>query len=371
MRQLRTAESMARVMQGIFRHRTSVPIRSKVTVPMRHTVPSRVDWVDIAKGICIIMVVLMHSTLGVEKAVGAEGWMHELVVFARPFRIPAFFLVAGLFLARRIDQPWREYLDSKVVHFAYFYVLWLVIQCAFKCGMEAERWDLVPLHMLEGLVQPYGTLWFIYLLPVFFVAARLLRGVPHMVVLAGAALLQIAPIHTGWIVVDEFADRFVFFYAGYALAPFVFRFAETVRTRPVLAAVALVGWAVANLVAVEADVAGLPGVALVLGAAGAAAVVAVSVLLVPTAAGMPLRYCGANSIAVYLAFVLPMAATRIVLVGTGVVPDIGTMSLIVTIAAVSGPLILERLVRGTRLDFLFVRPAWARLGRRDRLVAAE
>ena len=35
----------------------------------------RVDWVDVAKGICIIMVVMMHSTLGVEKAAGAPGWM--------------------------------------------------------------------------------------------------------------------------------------------------------------------------------------------------------------------------------------------------------------------------------------------------------
>ena len=27
---------------------------------------SRIDWVDYAKGFCIIMVVMMHSTLGVE-----------------------------------------------------------------------------------------------------------------------------------------------------------------------------------------------------------------------------------------------------------------------------------------------------------------
>ena len=28
----------------------------------------RVDWVDYAKGFCIVMVVMMHSTLGVELA---------------------------------------------------------------------------------------------------------------------------------------------------------------------------------------------------------------------------------------------------------------------------------------------------------------
>jgi uncharacterized membrane protein YcfT len=34
---------------------------------------ARVDWVDYAKGICIILVVMMHSTLGVEKAAGEQS----------------------------------------------------------------------------------------------------------------------------------------------------------------------------------------------------------------------------------------------------------------------------------------------------------
>jgi uncharacterized membrane protein YcfT len=32
--------------------------------------PGRIDWVDIAKGFCIVMVVMMHSTLGVEAVTG-------------------------------------------------------------------------------------------------------------------------------------------------------------------------------------------------------------------------------------------------------------------------------------------------------------
>ncbi len=34
---------------------------------------ARVDWVDYAKGFCIIFVVMMHSTLGVENVAGREG----------------------------------------------------------------------------------------------------------------------------------------------------------------------------------------------------------------------------------------------------------------------------------------------------------
>src|SRR5580692_8654944 len=55
--------------------------------------PGRVDWVDYAKGICIVMVVMMHSVLGVELAAGQTGFMHVLVAFAKPFRMPIFFLV--------------------------------------------------------------------------------------------------------------------------------------------------------------------------------------------------------------------------------------------------------------------------------------
>src|SRR5256885_7965850 len=96
---------------------------------------NRVDWVDTAKGFCIIMVVMMHSTLGVELAAGREGFMHAVVEFARPFRMPDFFLISGLFLARVIDRDWRGYFDKKGVPFAYFYVLLVAIQFAFKAPM--------------------------------------------------------------------------------------------------------------------------------------------------------------------------------------------------------------------------------------------
>src|SRR6187455_3433089 len=110
----------------------------------------RVAWVDYAKGICIVMVVMMHSTLGVGNAAGGEGFMHYVVAFAKPFRMPDFFLISGLFLSRVIDRDWRTYLDRKVVHFVYFYVLWVTIQFAFKAPSFAAEagWAHVGLMYL-------------------------------------------------------------------------------------------------------------------------------------------------------------------------------------------------------------------------------
>jgi len=327
----------------------------------------RVDWVDYAKGFCIIMVVMMHSTLGVEAAAGREGWLHTWVEFAKPFRMPDFFLISGLFLARVIDRDWRTYLDRKVVHFAYFYILWVTIQVALKApGIAAEAGGLagVARFYLTAFIEPFGTLWFIYLLPVFFVVTKLTRTLPPLAIFAFAAALEILPIHTGWTLIDEFAGRFIYFYAGYWLAPHIFRFAEALLAQPMGAAIGLALWAIVNGLLVFKGYADLPFISLALGFVGAGAVVAAATLLSQSDLCRPLRYCGSNSIVIYLAFFLGMAASRVVLLKTGLVTDIGTISLLVTAAGVIGALVVYWLVRNTPFRFLFERPAWALLDRK-------
>jgi len=326
--------------------------------------PARVDWVDYAKGICIILVVMMHSTLGVEKAAGELSWLHGFIEWAKPFRMPDFFLISGLFLSTRIARPWRDYLDTKVIHFLYFYLLWMTIQFAFKgYGIyQAEGFAGTFRAYALGLVEPYGTLWFIYLLAVFFVVVKALRFAPPILVFAAGALLEIAPIQTGSLLIDEFAARFVYFFAGYWLAAHVFAFAASVSRKPVPVMLAgLVIWALVNDAFVGGGWANLPGVGLLLGLVGAAAVVGVSVLLSKTDLALPIRYCGEHSIVIYLAFFIFMAASRTVLLKTGMVGDLGLVSLLVTAAAVSGPILLFWMVRGTRGSLLFRRPQWARL----------
>src|SRR4030095_188249 len=113
------------------------------------TMEQRVDWVDYAKGFCIVFVVMMHSTLGVGSTLGQEGWLHAVVAFAKPFRMPDFFLISGLFLARVIDRDWRTYTDRKFIHFAYFYVLWVTIQFVVKAPAFAAE------HGTLGVAQMY------------------------------------------------------------------------------------------------------------------------------------------------------------------------------------------------------------------------
>jgi uncharacterized membrane protein YcfT len=333
----------------------------------------RVAFVDYGKGFCIVMVVMMHSVLGVEQAAGATSFMGPVVAFAKPFRMPDFFLISGLFLARIIDRDWRDYLDRKVVHFAYFYALWVTIQFAFKAVSFADDigWGGVAKAYAFSYVEPFGTLWFIYLLPIFFVVTKALRDAPPVLIWSAAALLQIAQVHTGSTVIDEFSARFVYFYTGYVLAPYVFAFAAHVAEERGAAVLLLMAWAIFEAAVVFLGYSELPVVSLALGFIGALAVVALSVLLSTTGAAKPLRYAGQNSIVIYLAFFLPMAATRVALLKFAPGLDLGVVALIVTTVAAITPLLFYQAVKDTKLGFLFRRPDWARLAPSTPLPASE
>jgi hypothetical protein len=111
-------------------------------------------------------------------------------------------------------------------------------------------------------------------------------------------------------------------------------------------------WAVFEGVMVFQGYSALPVVGLGLGFLGALAVIALSVLLSTAGFAKPLRYAGQNSIVIYLAFFLPMAATRVALLKFAPDLDLGIVALIVTTVAVITPLVLKKDTR---------RPDWARL----------
>ena len=329
---------------------------------------ARIDWVDYAKGICIILVVMMHAVNRVEGQIGAEGFLGPIVHFSQPFRMPDFFLISGLFLSRSLNGPLGEYADRKFVHFIYFYVLWHTIQLSmFELPLLLSAPDTFFSLWLFGFVEPSGTLWFVHMLLVFYAVTRLIRKVPVMIVLAGAVALQSAYqlgwIDTGWSVIDRFSNRYVYFFAGYALAPAVFAFASRAASSVPLAIAGLLAWAVINQLAVDRGLHIGFATSLILGAMGAAAVCTVAALLVRFEWAKILRYCGRNSIVIYLAFPIPLAV-MLKLIAVGGVPAslAGPASLATLLACIIGPLMLHQILKPTPLVALFERPAWASMG---------
>ena len=166
---------------------------------------------------------------------------------------------------------------------------------------------------LESFIEPFGTLWFIYLLPVFFVVTKATRRAPPLAIWFAAAALEMLHVATGWTVIDEFCARFVYFYSGYLFATYVFALSDRARARPAFALAGLALWMLVNGGLVRFGFSEWPVISLALGLAGACAIVVIGTLLAQARWLEVLRYCGEHSIVIYLAFFLPMAATRTLL----------------------------------------------------------
>ncbi|HAT85841.1 MAG TPA: acyltransferase [Rhizobiales bacterium] len=332
--------------------------------------PQRVDWVDRAKGLTILLVVLLHSTLGVEKYYAVQGWMHEVISFAQPFRMPVFFAIAGLFAVKAMTQNWRNFWDSKFVHFFYFYFLWLCINFIFKGANFASTLgvDGTVFLFFKSFISPFGLLWFIYLLPIFFLVLRLTHQLPVLGQFVVAICFKMISEEIPIFILDRFADYYIFFLIGYFGRDFWFRLAHSAQEQKLSVYFGLMAWGLVNAAMVFMGYNANMPMALVLGISGMVAVVSFCAVLPNRGAGAFLGYCGQNSLPIYLGFFLPMVVTRILLPKICAVCSSGIASLIVFSIAVGGAIAMFELVNRSGMGtFLYKRPKWAHLERRRKV----
>lgn len=328
---------------------------------------SRIDWVDAVKGLTIILVVMEHTTFGVQNAIGYLPVLFGTIAeFAKPFRMPLFFLVAGLFARKALYGDLRKFVDGKIIHFAYFYLLWSVIQIGLKILIPHDGpWQVTYVDLLMIPIQPFAVLWFIYSLSMFFVTMRLVRKARPGFVLFFAAALYFLRLDTGWMLIDEFAWRFIWFALGVYGAQYIFDIADWARAYPARG-IALSAVLLASLTTVVfSHLVDIRALELLMGVAGAGASIMLVAILASRGLARPLAFVGEHSLYIFLSFFLPMAATRIAMVRLGF-ENGDIITLVATSVAVITPIIAYRLVEKTPLNFLFIRPDAFRLGARQK-----
>ncbi|RUY22696.1 acyltransferase [Mesorhizobium sp. M7A.F.Ca.US.001.04.1.1] len=346
----------------------------------------RMPWVDTAKGLSIILVVMMYAAYNTGEYTGQVGFLHYVIGFATPFRMPEFFLISGLFLSQVIDRPWRRYADRRILHYAYFYAVWAIIMIGLKIGIYGRDPSSMLRDIAMSVVEPYGVLWFIYMLAVFGLVARLLwqLKIPDPIVIALAALLRMSGIEATSYILTQFVAYFVFFYIGYAAAPFVFRLVGWTQRHTVLSVAGLLVWALANGLLVfspgfsvqptvtHMGLATFPPLHLGLAVLGALALCVLGALLVRLSFMDWLRWLGEHSLVIYVAFTLPMSVFRAAALRTGLITETGALSLAVLIVSLASPVLLYMLLKRAGIGaFLFERPNWARLAGSDALPAPK
>ncbi len=215
--------------------------------------PQRTVWADVAKGACILLVVLWHVVMKHYLVIdwrlslpipGAWGALSEQLL---PLRMPLFFTISGVFAVNAVNRPWRVVGWSKVAKFLYLYAVWLLIHTAILA--------LVPdfdtahannaLDLLEQLTITPSNLWYLYALALYFVIAKAVRRLPMALVLGAALALSIVA-YAGLLEIPGnrggVYQNLVFFLAGLRFRPFVERLAAAASwSRVVMIAVPYAG----------------------------------------------------------------------------------------------------------------------------------
>jgi fucose 4-O-acetylase-like acetyltransferase len=206
---------------------------------------ARVQWVNVAKGIGITLMVFAHVGRGVLKAGPGPRlyWLADNAIYA--FHMPLFFFLSGLFVARGAQRSAGNFFGSKLRTIVYAYFLWAILQClcVALAGQNAKDGiaRLSPWHVISHLPwEPYigSQFWFLYVLmacmTLFWVLYRLRIGTVGIAIVAAAAYFGGSRVHLSslggafdwlsrWSVLYQVRTHFLTFAMGALLAPVILR----------------------------------------------------------------------------------------------------------------------------------------------------
>ena len=317
----------------------------------------RLEWVDTTKGICVLLFVLLHvlEHAGAQSIIAssAANWLS-------PFTVPAFVLMAGLFLQPLLFGSKSKFFDRKVVFFVYFYILWTVIETIFIHFTLVTQPFALALAFVQRLLVPAGGLWLIQLLVVMNLLTWFLRFVRPSRLAAIAMFTQLCAsaniINTGVPILDDLSAYYVFYLLGYIGSSLTLKFGKEIAKGFEDILPILLIWAGMNTVYVALNIADIPLISLFMGASGALAIMGLSILVLDSRLGPGMHYIGQNSFAVCLGFLIPVTLA-FKYIGLQTNPALSLFVCVSTfILGVGFPLLAEYLFRRTGLRYLFVRP---------------
>jgi len=312
---------------------------------------ARAEWVDVAKGMGIVLVVLGHAIGGVVSAGLAapnSAWADTFYLIYT-FHMPLFFVLAGLFVEQRLASDASGFVRSAFTRIAWPYLLWSVVQLLVidALGSLVNAPTQVGASRLVALLwEPTSQFWFLQALLVLQLASRLL--LPRFGAITFVLFLLLARGVLEWVELPPLLAapaRYGLFYAlGVWAGPVLLRSVGALpRSRALaLAAAAAVVWAITAVAAHTGGYHYTSLAALPAGFAGSAALVALASLPRASLATFWVTL-GQASMAIYLLHVLFVAGTRIVLVKLLGIDSPGLILPLACFAGVAGPLLVRTL----------------------------
>jgi peptidoglycan/LPS O-acetylase OafA/YrhL len=170
----------------------------------------RDDLLDVAKGIAILGVVLLHAHAWLA-SIGVESQVLDFVAGRMTIPLPEFFLVSALVVSSSLVGPLasRSTLWRRVAPLLWLYLLWQPLVFAYRVfgdllvTREPVDWSGELLRFVAFPVRPNGELWYLWALAVLFVVTFATRRAPAAVVMPVAAVLTIAVFGFGRVILGD------------------------------------------------------------------------------------------------------------------------------------------------------------------------
>lgn len=133
---------------------------------------TRVEWVDYAKGLSILFVVVYHVWNGImmrsAQIPSPEAWYDPINRGFEMMRMPLFFFVSGLFVGRSAQKEAGRFVVDKLGAIVWPYVIWSIIHVlvtlalAKVSGGKSEfSLSQLPYYLA---IDPVAQFWFLYVL---------------------------------------------------------------------------------------------------------------------------------------------------------------------------------------------------------------
>ncbi len=130
---------------------------------------SRLSWIDMAKGLAIIMVVFRHIVIGIERSgIPIEMVYRTIGEITFSFRMPLFFILSGFFIRASLQKRSNlAFINTKLKTLLYPYVVWTFIQITLQIIFSnytnaARDWhDYIAVFINPRAIDQF---WFIYAL---------------------------------------------------------------------------------------------------------------------------------------------------------------------------------------------------------------
>ncbi len=199
--------------------------------------PGRYTWIDAGRGVAIVLVTLYHAVNWSHGAGFDSEWWTRINATVASLRMPLFFTISGVLGYPWLAREWRSLIDRKILLFVWVFLLWEAISSLvffLVMVMNGNRTTILRLglELTWTPIFPRFELWFIWVLAIAFVVAKLTRRVwwPAQLVLAAAvswfAFSQAHAPNVGWLGMGKY---YLFFIGGMYLRDAILAFEQRVR----------------------------------------------------------------------------------------------------------------------------------------------